>query len=199
MMLSRTTALMVAVGAGLVAACSGHDQTPKVSEPPPAIAAAEMVQGEATIVAVDRARRSVELRGADGKPVTVKVGPDVDLSRVTTGDRVDVVYAESVVIDFIRGSDQAPSATGAVAVARRDPGQLPGGGVAEQTTVTVAVAAIDLKASSVTIRGPAGNLHTVTVKNPELQARLPLLKVGDLVQITYTEAVAVAVNPKPKA
>lgn len=179
--------------------CSGHDKTAAVSEPPPPIAAAAMVRGEATIVSVDRGKRQVVLRGADGKPVTVKVGPNVDLGRVTAGDRVDVVYAESVVFDFIRGSGGEPGVAGAVAVARSEPGQLPAGGVAEQITLTVEVVAIDLKASTVTFRGPEGNQHTVTVKNPELQARLALLKVGDLVQVTYTEAVAVEVTPKPKA
>jgi hypothetical protein len=32
------------------------------------------------------------------------------------------------------------------------------------------------------------------VRDPELQARLPNLKVGDQIEITYTEAIAVNVE-----
>ena len=36
---------------------------------------------------------------------------------------------------------------------------------------------------------------TVVVQDPELQARLPNLKPGQVVQLQYTEAVATAIQP----
>jgi len=54
---------------------------------------------------------------------------------------------------------------------------------------------VNLQDNSVQIKGPGGNVHTVTVQNPSVQQKLQDVKPGDLVQITYTEAVAAAIRP----
>ena len=46
------------------------------------------------------------------------------------------------------------------------------------------------------LQGPKGNARVVNVSDPEMQAKLPSLKPGQVVQFTYTEAVAVAIQPK---
>ena len=74
-------------------------------------------------------------------------------------------------------------------------GEKPAGVVAAQTTVTVKVAAIDAKVPSVTFTLPSGDKRTVKVKDP---AKLQGVKVGDTIDITYTEALALKVQPKPK-
>ena len=75
------------------------------------------------------------------------------------------------------------------------PGSMPAGAIARQTTVTVVITAIDTKAPSVTFKGPAGKTKTIKVLHPE---RLQGVKVGDTVQITYTEALAISVDEAPK-
>jgi len=61
--------------------------------------------------------------------------------------------------------------------------------------VTAKIKAIDKKNNTVTLKGPKGNLKTVKVKDP---SNLDKVKVGDLVQITYTEALAIGVEEAPK-
>ena len=61
--------------------------------------------------------------------------------------------------------------------------------------MTVLITAIDPKAPSVTFKGPAGNTRTVKVMHPE---KLQGVNVGDTVEITYTEALAIKVEEAPK-
>ena len=61
--------------------------------------------------------------------------------------------------------------------------------------MTVSIVAIDPDLPSVTFKGPAGNTRTVKVLHPE---RLKGVSVGDTVDITYTEALAMKVEPAAK-
>jgi hypothetical protein len=47
----------------------------------------------------------------------------------------------------------------------------------------------------VVFKGPKGNARVVNVQDPEMQAKRPNLKPGQVVQVTYTEAMAVALQP----
>jgi hypothetical protein len=69
----------------------------------------------------------------------------------------------------------------------------------QAVTVTSKLSAVDLKNHTVTLTGPDGKERTIEVKNPERQAQLSKLKVGDMVVATYVEALAVTVTPKAKA
>jgi hypothetical protein len=58
------------------------------------------------------------------------------------------------------------------------------------------VTAIDLTNHTVTLRGAGGNSETIAVRNPEVQQRMTTLQVGDLVELTYAEALATRLVPK---
>jgi hypothetical protein len=66
---------------------------------------------------------------------------------------------------------------------------------ARAVSVTAKITAIDNKNHTVTLKGPQGKLTTVKVKDP---SKLDLVNVGDLVSVTYTEALAIAVEKAPK-
>ena len=72
------------------------------------------------------------------------------------------------------------------------PARLPGGAVMTQDTIKAKVTAIGKKKESVTLVGPEGNSVTIKVKDPK---KLNGVKVGDDVEITYTQALAVSVEP----
>lgn len=88
-----------------------------------------------------------------------------------------------------------PGISSDVDAERAPPGQRPAGVVAENTTLTARVVKIDRKHQSVDLRGPEGNVLTVHVQNP---AHLQNVEVGDLVEVSITEAVAVRVEKAPK-
>jgi hypothetical protein len=59
----------------------------------------------------------------------------------------------------------------------------------------VAVAAIDPKAPSVTFKGPGGGVRTVKVQDA---SKLQGVSVGDTVDLTYAEAIAIKVEKPAK-
>jgi hypothetical protein len=59
----------------------------------------------------------------------------------------------------------------------------------------VRITQIDAPNDIVQFVGPAGVPRVAHVKDPSMQALLHKLKVGDVVQMTYSVAVAVRVEP----
>jgi hypothetical protein len=188
------------MAAGALVACSGDKSSGsnvmRATEAPPTVVQKDLVQMTATVEAIDPAKRLVTLRGPQGRTAEVKVGPNIDLGKVKKGDLVDIAYVEAVAVNVVAPGEAVPGVAGASDVARSQPGQTPGGAVVDQVTVTSRVTAIDQHAHTVTFQGPQGGSRTVQVKNPELQQKMKGLKVGDLVQLTYTEAVAARLQPR---
>jgi len=157
--------------------------------------ASAAVQLTATVVKIDHKKREVTLKTADGKQETFVVDEAAkNLDQVKKGDVLVVTYAEALAYEV-----KKPGATGAAVkttagVATAKPGEKPAGVVAREVTVTVTITAIDEKAPTVTFKGPKGNSRTVKVKDP---AKLKDVKVGDKVDITYTQALALTVEKAP--
>jgi hypothetical protein len=68
----------------------------------------------------------------------------------------------------------------------------PAGTVAKQRIITATVTAIDMKIPSITLNGPKGWTYSSRVADKNALAKL---KVGDKVDITWTEALLVSVVP----
>jgi len=81
-------------------------------------------------------------------------------------------------------ADTAPRMT-------RGTGDKPSGTLARQETATVTIKAIDAKVPSVTVLTEDG--RTVSFKVDD-KAKLKDVKVGDKVEITYTEALMISVS-----
>jgi len=144
-----------------------------------------------TIEAIDSARRIVTLKGKDGTLTDVVCGPEVQrFDALKVGDSVNFRYYESVVSTIRRPGDAAKAPESAAVT--RTPGAAPGGTIAQQMTAVVTLAAIDAKVPSVTITTEKGNKMSFKVENAK---NLEGYKVGDKVEITYTQALAVSVTP----
>jgi len=79
----------------------------------------------ATVDAIDKEKRMVTLKFADGRTRSLKLGPEArNFDQIAVGDQVKATYAESVAIG-VRKSDEKPAAsqTRTVKVAPR--GQSP--------------------------------------------------------------------------
>lgn len=190
-------AAVVLIGSTLAACATDTQKTtaPKVPTVEEALLASETITVTAKVEAVNHAKRLVTLRGPEGRTVTAKVDPAVkNFSKVKVGDMVVVGYRESVVLEIVRGGG-APAASAEVVGARAAPGQKPAGLVAERVRVTAKIRSIDVAKRRVELEGPAGQVQSFPVHNPEF---LRDLKVGDDVTVVYTEALAVAVQPAKK-
>lgn len=149
----------------------------------------------ATVTAINQKTRAVTLTAQNGQVYSFIADTAVkNLAQVKQGDNVTVTYMEALAYD-VRKPGTAPAPTTTVAGAAAPVGAMPAGAIAQQTTATVTITAIDPKVPSVTFKGPQGNTQTIKVLHPE---RLQGVKVGDLVDLTYTQALAIKVTPAPK-
>jgi Cu/Ag efflux protein CusF len=156
----------------------------------------EKVTVSATVEDVDVAKRMVTLKDENGKITDLKVGKEVrNLAQVKKGDVVTATYREAVAYEVYKPGQAQPGGAEAVVAGRAKLGEKPAGGVAEVSTVTATIEAIDKAASKVTLKGPEGHEVTVKVKDP---TKLDGVKVGDEVQLTFTQALAISVHPAPK-
>ena len=149
----------------------------------------------ATVTQINQKTREVTIKTDDGKLHSFVAGDHVkNLAQVKKGDIITITYTEALAYQ-LRKHDTPGGVSTTQAVASADSGARPAGVVAQQTTVTVRITAIDPSIPTVTFMGPKGNTKTIIVRDP---SKLNGVKVGDMVDITYTEAIAVEVNKAPK-
>jgi hypothetical protein len=149
----------------------------------------------ATITAIDAATRDVTLKGPQGNEVVVTAGPEVkNFANMHVGDKVDARYVEAVTLELKKGGGQTVARTEQSAMKGAAPGAQPAGAAGRQVTVVADVIAVDQTAQTVTLRGPQRTV-TITVADPEQFKRIAK---GDQVEATYTQALALAVEPSAK-
>ncbi|HEX5037152.1 MAG TPA: hypothetical protein VFX30_08330 [bacterium] len=157
-----------------------------------------VVETVATVQAIDQKKRLVTLKSEDSAEVsTIEVDDSVkNLKQVKKGDRVRIQYYEALAWNVIKSKNrQEPTKTDSQITTSAKPGEKPEGQAARQIHVIAEVRGIDKKTPSVTLKGPEGNSETFVVRD---RNNLKGLKVGDQVDITYTEAMAVSVEKAPK-
>ena len=155
---------------------------------------AVVVTVRGTVEAIDKAAQTVTLKGPK-RTLTVQVRDPKKLEAIKVGDPVIAKYYEALAFEVKKPGTATPSVTVQQGVATSKPGEIPAGAVGEQVSVTATIVAIDKAAHTVTIKGPEGNTETVKARNPK---NLDAVKVGDLVEITYTRALAIALDKPAK-
>lgn len=175
--------LILAVGAAAVAQAQSADK--------PVAGEITAVKVNGTVKAVDKETRTVTLVGPQGGTLTLAVRDPEKLDAVKVGDPVVATYYEALVIEVRpAGAAQAGiSVTDAMVTTK--PGEIPAAAFESQVTLTAAIAAVDAKQGTVTIKGLEGDAETVKARDPGMLAGV---KAGDLVQLTYTRALAVALD-----
>ena len=194
------TATVIAGAVFLAATATGCAQAATTTEKVPAPAKTGKLPGgrevagtklRGTVDAVDKEKGTVTVKGAKGRTVTLPVRDKSKLDVINVGDPVIATYVEAVAFQVRKAGSGAPSASVKEERATSKPGETPAGAIAREVTVTTTIDAIDSKAKTVTIKGPEGNTETIKVKDPK---NLEGVKVGDLVDITYTQALAVGLD-----
>ena len=190
-----------------LAATGCTEAPPAPPTPPPAPTAASqplpsgtvganLVSATARVKAIDQQTRQVTLQRADGSEVTIYADETVrNLPQIQVGDEVTVSYYESLAYEVKKPGTTAPGATVTEETGRAKLGEKPAGAGARVTTIVTTITGIDKAAGTVTLQGPTGRVTTVKARDPR---NLDRVVVGDLVEITYTEAVAVSVDKPGK-
>jgi hypothetical protein len=143
-----------------------------------------------TIEEIDAPNRAITVKKPDGTFVTTVAGADIKrFEELKKGDTVNVRYYENVIVRV-----KAPGEPEVVSSAKGTTGSeqaLPGGTRAKQVTITATITAIDPAAPSITFTGPHGWKYSSKVQDTEALAKV---KVGDKVDIVWTEATLVSVE-----
>jgi Cu/Ag efflux protein CusF len=183
------------VGTLCLATVALAQEAAKPAAPPKGEAVVSSTEVTATVLKVDQKTREITLRKQDGTEYSFVAGDAVkNLAQVNVGDVVVATYTEAIAYEVKKGGTAVGAETtmGAKAAAL---GEKPAGAVGQKTTVTVTITAIDAKVPSVTFKGPEGNSQTIKVKYPE---KLKGVNIGDTVELTYAEALAIRVEKAPK-
>lgn len=181
--------LATAFAASLAACSMMKDEAPA---PTSGTIEENAVMVTARVTKIDHTSRMVTLTTNEGKEITFEAGPEIrNLDQVQAGDVVRAQYFESVVYEVRRPGEAVPGVRVAEDVAKAPLGSRPAAGAARAVVVTATVEAIDMNAPSVTLRTPSGEVTTLPVRDPN---RLRAVKTGDLVEFTFTQAVAISVE-----
>jgi hypothetical protein len=189
---------LVAAAVMAIATTSAVGQTggvAAVKSEPGKVTVAEAVQVTASVEAIDKAKRLITLKGPEGDVFVVQAGPEVkNFDQIKVGDVVAARYVEALTLQLKKGGGQMRQRVEREDAVAAKPGERPGAAAGRQVTVIADVIAVDAKKQSVRLRGPQ-RIVDLKVRDPE---QFKLIKVGDQVEATFTEAVALAVEPAPK-
>ncbi|TMH63387.1 MAG: hypothetical protein E6H48_19690 [Betaproteobacteria bacterium] len=156
---------------------------------------AQTVKITATITAIDKATRDITLKGPQGNEVVVTAGPDVkNFDNMKVGDQVNAQYVEALTLELKKGGGMTVARSDQGGVLEAKPGQKPGGVAGRQVTIVADVVDVNPAKQSITLRGPK---RTVEVVVPD-PAQFKLVAKGDQVEATYTQALAIVVEPGAK-
>jgi len=197
---------LIILAATCVWSCAAKKEVP--APPPPEVSAIEKQESPdrlersntiritAAVTDVDVKRRLVTLKSAEGEERTIAVGPEVrNLAQVRRGDEVVVTYLESVVFQLYKPGEAKPGMSMAGGLERAKLGEKPGAVGSEVVTITATVMAVDKKKPSITLKKPDGEVVTLPVRKA---SRLDPVKVGDLLEVTYQQELAISVEKPQK-
>jgi len=154
----------------------------------------ESVTVTATIEAIEQSSRTLTVKNDKGDYETIVAPAEMArFSALKVGDKITARYYDNVVVRFKKPGEAAVDVDSAALTAT--PGQKPGGTAASQRTITATVTAIDPKVPTITVKGPNGWTYTRKVTDKKALAQL---KVGDKLDITWTDALLISVDAAKK-
>ncbi|MBV8653492.1 MAG: hypothetical protein JO255_18665 [Alphaproteobacteria bacterium] len=210
----RTATLMVAAPLLLAVppACAQTSQPSNSSDQAatPSVVVANKTSATADVIAVDHDKRTVTLRGSDGKEFSMNVPDTVrNLDQVQPGDQLTVTYDVATAVYLEKtdpgsgssddtsasegsSSPGGPSAATYETVEVAPKGEKPAGIRTRVIQVKATVENVDYDKRQVTLRGPQGNEKTIDVGDNV--PNFDQIKKGDTVLVRHTEAVAATVT-----
>jgi hypothetical protein len=155
----------------------------------------QLYEGE--VLKTDPKTRTITFKNKEGESRFV-AGPEItNFAQIKKGDRVNVTYETAVAIELIKTkSTGIRSKVETSTVTNSKPNEKPSELIANTTTIIADIVGVDRDKKLVSVKGPSGNITTVTVKNPALLADVA---VGEQVKVVYFDAMAATITtPKKK-
>jgi hypothetical protein len=167
------------------------------SQAPGKMGEADAIQIQGKVKSINKKTREVTLVGPQGNQLVIPAGEDVkNFDQIRIGDLVTLTYVQALVVELKavenNGIRERVESVNTVAA---KPGEKPAGMIEKTVRVVANVVAVNPKAQTVTLRGAKRTVE-LAVKDPAL---LKNVKIGNQVEATYIEAVALVVTADKKA
>jgi hypothetical protein len=147
------------------------------------------------VTAVDKAKRLVTLRREDGTMFQVLCGSEVrNFDQIAAGDKLKVRFKENLKASLRPANDSGPQAGAGVVAARAPVGGTPAAAAGVGVSVKVKIESIDREHGIVVFSLPSGELVSHRIATPQGKTFVEGLKIGDKVQLEYSQAMALAVE-----
>jgi len=192
-----TIALALLVAA---AAIPAHAQQPNgaaagaaISSEPGKAKAVWTARISAEIVAIDRETRSLTLKGSQGNTVNVVAGDEIkNFDQIKLGDSVMVRYTEALALELRKTKTNDVDMTVREGSSQAKPGERPSMVAGREVAVVAEVVDVNPQKSTISLKGPRGDIVELGVQNPD---QFKVVKKGDQVDVRYTKAIALSVEP----
>src|SRR6478735_813758 len=156
----------------------------------------DSVEATATVEAIDQSTRIVRLRAANGRAWVMQASPDVrNIGQIKPGDLVKVRYTEAIAAEVVKPGIGVTSTGATTTLQRADTGKLPGATDTVSMKGGVKVASVDTANNIVDVTVSDSTMRRLKIADPKAQEFICGLRVGDEVQLTFSEALAVSVEP----
>jgi hypothetical protein len=153
------------------------------------------LNSESQVVAIDAGARLVTLRGEDGRLRQIRCGEAVrNFDQIAVGDTLQVRYREALTATLLPADASMREPRGFAVAARAEKGETPAAGFGVAVSVRVKIESIDASRDIVVFSTPAGELVSHRIATATGREFVRKLKVGDLVQLDYDEALALGIE-----
>lgn len=159
-----------------------------VQKQPGAIATGQAIELQGKVLAIDKAKREVTVKGGSGVETTFFVGDQVkNLGRLKVGDIVMLNYVSALGLELKKDGKALRERVESEQNGTQAAGQ-PGMTKGRTVKITADVVAVDPERNSLSLRGPKRTVDMVV----EDVALLKEVKVGDQIEVTYMEATVIS-------
>lgn len=153
----------------------------------------------AVVTAVDPTTREVDLRNQEGEITTVVAGPEIrNFAQIKVGDTLNVRMMQALLMEVRPKKTLVKRTEVEAGVALAPQGSQPGVATGRRITTTVTIQALDMKKDFVKFTLPDGEVRSTTAKTAAGKELLHTLKVGDQVDVVFTEATGLVMEPAAK-
>ncbi len=154
--------------------------------------AVDAVSVTATVLKVDKASRTVTIKGPRGNVFDVVLGEAVkNFDQIKENDQIKARYVESIAV-FVEKSSAKPAAAETATVELAPSGYKPGAVAVDTVEVTAKVLSANYAKRTLKLQLPEGK--TKTVKVGKEVKKFKQIKKGDEVVVRYTQAIALTVE-----
>lgn len=149
---------------------------------------------QGTVTDIAKETRDVTLKGPDGEMATITAGPEIKrFDEISVGDIITFDFYTYLKAEF-RTPTSAELAEPFVVLegeGKAPEGEAPAGAVGEMVKAVVTIEVLNRPQMFAVVEGPNGNYLTIPMKDAAFMEKL---NIGQVVIMTYAEAVAVSLS-----